>query len=139
MKKYLLCFVLFAGNSLVSLGQCDKNLVITSSKTEYLDASGNLQRTVDENTTIEITRDSIIISPNDKRMVASIKPDSCNWTTPYIEGKTSMKATFIDEQGNTKNATLYIEGKDGKLQFLMEPDDRAYMIRVAIDKFEEKK
>jgi hypothetical protein len=36
--------------------QCNKNLVLASSKTEYLDAAGAVQKTVDEKTQIDITK-----------------------------------------------------------------------------------
>ena len=71
-----------------SYAQCGKKQVITSAKTEYLDASGNVQRTEDETTNIEYDHSQITITlTNDqaqsKVMSGPVKSDSCNWKVPY--------------------------------------------------------
>ena len=138
MKQLILvltcCFTAFAG-----FAQCDKNVVITSSKTEYLDADTVLQRTIEENTIIQINKPDMIISPGEKRMTAKITADTCNWTTPYVEGQSVLKVTFTDEQGDKKDATVTISAENGKLTFLVRIDGAPFMIRVPIDKFEESK
>lgn len=125
-----------------SIAQCSKSSILTSSKTEYLNGSYILQRTVDEKSTIEITKSQIIITTgNDERkMTGTIKSDSCGWTKDFQEGRSVYKAIFSREGDDERNATVTIEGKGGKVTFLMEvegmPDRK---IRVVADRFEEKK
>ena len=125
-----------------SIAQCSKSSILTSSKTEYLNGSYTLQRTVDEKSTIEITKSQVIITTgNDERkMTGTIKSDSCGWTKDFQEGRSVYKAIFTREGDDERNATVTIEGKGGKVTFLMEvegmPDRK---IRVVADRFEEKK
>ena len=145
MKKVLFLLMLLTILGIVfSYAQCGKKQLITSAKTEYLDATGNVQRSVDENVTIEYDKSQITInidaSEGTNNMSGQIKYDSCNWTIPYKEGKSVIKALVSDARGDQKNLTITIEGKDGKLSFLASveelPDTR---IRLTLDKFEEKK
>lgn len=138
MKKILFAISLLLVCNAISFAQCDKKIIITSSTTEYLDADSVLERTVEENTIIEINKPDITIRPGDKTMNAVIISDSCNWKIPFKEGRTTFKVTFSDDQGNKMNATLTIEGKDGKLTLLVISEGSPTIIRVPIEKFEEK-
>jgi uncharacterized protein GlcG (DUF336 family) len=72
-------------------------------------------------------------------MSGPVKSTSCNWKIPFKEGKTVVRATLTDASSDSKNVTITIEGKEGKLTLLAEVDDEPnHKIRVAIDKFEEK-
>jgi hypothetical protein len=138
MKTIILIFSLVLAGTAMSFAQCDSKFVIITSKTEHLDANGTLVKTVDEKAIVEIGKSDLTINVNDEhKMTGAIKSNTCNWTVPYKEGKTIIKATLSDEQGEDKNITITIEGKDGKVTLLFEmegmPDDR---IRVAADKFE---
>ena len=141
MSKIII-FILLFSSTRFSLAQCGKQIILISHKTEYLDENYSLQRSVDEKSTIEINKSEIIVNPgNDQRkMTGVIKGGSCSWTRPFQDGKWVIKATFTKEGEGTRNATVTIEGKDGKVSFLMEiaemPDRK---IRVWADTFEEKK
>jgi len=144
MKKVLFLLMLLTILGIVfSYAQCSKKQLITSAKTEYLDANGNLQRAVDENTTIEYDKSNITITidqGDSKVMSGPVKLDSCDWSIPYKQGKSIVKAVISDARGDAKNLTITIEGKDGKLSFLAEVEERPDMkIRLTVDKFEEKK
>lgn len=139
MKKIL--FVLLAVISCTVLNaQCDKNLVLSSSRTEYLDGSGAIQRTVDEKTKIEIGPKSITISPeSDRTMTGTILSVACAWQKPFKEGKTEFKIEFEDE-GTTRQISIILEGKNGKISFTATfADNPDKVIRVWADSFEEKK
>jgi hypothetical protein len=129
-------------STVLSFGQCDKEVKLTTSKTEYLDAAGVVQRTVDEKSTIDIGKTDVLIVPGnaDQKMIGTIQSTTCTWTTPYQEGKTVMKALFKEPSGEERHVTLTIEGKAGKLTFLMEiaemPERK---IRVWVEEFGEKK
>ncbi len=120
--------------------QCDKRLTLTSSKTEYLDASGIVQRSVDENTRIDIDQKSISISPgNDHTMTGAILSSTCAWKTAFKEGKSEFKTEFEDN-GTLKKINVVIEGKNGKVSFTVSfADEPEKVIRVWSDTFEEKK
>jgi hypothetical protein len=139
MKTIIIILSLLMAGSAVSFAQCDKKMVLTTSKTEHLDANGIVMRTEEEKAVVQIGKTDLNISVNDEhKMTGKIKSDSCNWSIPYKEGKTVIKATVSNEDGEDKNVTITIEGKGGKVTLLFEmegmPDDR---IRVGVDKFEE--
>lgn len=141
MKKFLL--LLLVGLSATSgFAQCDKKVVLTASRTEYLDATGTLQRSVDEHTVIELGPAGISITPGreENRMTGTIKSNTCNWTVPFKEGKSVIKSVLTDDRNAARNVTLTIEGKDGKVTLLAEVDEMPdRRIRVLLDKFEEVK
>lgn len=139
MKKVVLSAFILMTISIVGYSQCDKKIQLTSSKTEYLDAAGNVQRTKDENTVIDINKTEISISPDGQTMIGTVKFESCKWTKPFKEGKSILTVTIEDQGGQAKTGTITIEGKDGKVYFILAPDDNPNkIIRVLIEKFEEK-
>ncbi|MCW3117909.1 MAG: hypothetical protein JWM28_1991 [Chitinophagaceae bacterium] len=63
----------------MSFSQCDKDVIITSSKTEYLNTRDSVQHTEMENTVIEINKSGITITPADsqeRKMQWKIKKNS---------------------------------------------------------------
>jgi len=137
MKKIIFPALLVLVCNSISFAQCDKNFVINSSKTEFLAADSSIENTIDENTEIDITRPQITITPNGIKTSGTITSETCNWKTPFIEGTTIIKATFKSEEG-ARNATITIQGKDGKLKLWVRIEEDPTMIRVAIDKFVQK-
>ncbi|MGA0558634.1 hypothetical protein ACO2Q8_18375 [Larkinella sp. VNQ87] len=142
MKNVLLLPLLLIGVAPV-FGQCDKTVALSTSKTEYLDASNTVERSVDEKSSIEMNGSEVIIIPGgktDHKMVGKIQSNACAWSVPYKDGKSVVKALFQDPSGNQQNATLTLEGKEGKLTFLMEVAEMpGRKIRVSVDEFAEKK
>lgn len=139
MKKLLTAvIILFAGISF-SYAQCDKKVILTASKTEYLGADSVVQRSEDEKSEVVIDKTSISVQPGDRQpMNGTVNSYTCNWTTPYKEGKMVLKTTFSD--GNeSKNVTITITGTGGKLLFLAEVEGEDKKIRLTPDTFEEKK
>lgn len=140
MKTIALALCLFMAGGVTCFAQCDKTVVLNSSKTEHLDGKGVVQRTNDENAVIELSKTELNVSVNDEhKITAKIKSQSCDWKVPFKEGKTVIKAAATNEQGEEQNVTVTIEGKDGKVTLLFEIDDMPdQKIRVGIDKFVEK-
>src|ERR1700759_4590664 len=139
MKKIILTLSLLIGLTAVTFAQCDTTVELTSSKTNHLDESGAITRSDDETAVIDISKTTVDISVNGEHKInAPIKSSTCNWTTPFKEGNTVIKATAARD-GQDQNFTITIEGKDGKVTLLFEmegqPGDR---IKVGIDKFTEK-
>lgn len=140
MKKQVLFLLLafITGGSIYA--QCDKKVMLTSSLTEYLDESGQLQRSVDEETIVEYDSKNIMISPAGRTMEGTIHSMTCDWKTPFKEGRSVIKLSFVRSNGETENMTVTIEGKDGKVTLIAVMESNpGRQIRVAVDKFEEKK
>lgn len=142
MKTLALTLSLLLAGATFSFGQCGHKFTITTSKTDHLDANGNVTRTDDEKATVVIGSKDIsidVINANDEhKMAGTLKSDDCNWPVAYKEGKTVIKAAIDTGNGEDKNVTITITGKGGKVTLLFEiegeTDDR---IRVAADKFAE--
>ena len=139
MKKLVLTLTLLAALSVAAFAQCDKPVVLNSSKTDHIDPAGALIRTKDEAVVIEISKTEINVTVDgEPKMKAAIKSNTCNWNVPFKEGKTVIHGVN-QRDGQDTPVTLTIEGKDGKVILLFQkdeaPDDR---IRLAIDKFIEK-
>jgi len=138
MKKQILTLLFVAAAVISSYAQCDKKSVLTSSVTEYLTSSGEIRKSVEEQTTIEFDSKTISIAPGDHTMEGTIDSISCDWKTPYKVGKTVINTSIASPDGRIMNAMVTIEGREGKITLLFEesPDRR---IRITLDKFEEKK
>ncbi|HZY37451.1 MAG TPA: hypothetical protein VFE53_12425 [Mucilaginibacter sp.] len=142
MKTIAIILSLLIATTAASYAQCGKKFMITTSKTEHLDAGGGVTRTDDEKAVVVIGQTDLnitVTNANDEhKMTGKIKSDTCNWKVAYKEGKTVLKAVISNENGDDKNVTITIIGKDGKVTLLFEMegegDDR---IRVTADKFEE--
>lgn len=119
--KNILFLLLFV--TTLSFGQCDKNVILSASKTEYLDETWAVQRLVDEDSFIEINKnEEIIVQGNpDRKMHGIIQTYvSCDWTNPYHIGKTAIKVHFDDPAKDLRHVPLAIEGREGKITLLME-------------------
>ena len=139
MKKIITAIGLLLAGYSFSYAQCDKKVLLTSEKTEHLGADSSVQRVKEEHTEIVFDKTSITVSPgDDPTMTGTINSYTCSWTTPYKEGKLVMKATFSD--GNqSKNVTITITGKGGKVTFFVELEGEDRRIRLTAEKFEESK
>lgn len=73
--------------TIAATAQCDKNVKLISSKTEYLDSAMNLQKTEDEKSVIELTGKEVKIAPGNEShiMMGAIQSSTCNWTVPFKE------------------------------------------------------
>jgi hypothetical protein len=137
MKKLVLLGILLI-SSTIGFAQCDKDLILTSSKTEYLDSLGTFQRSVDEETVIKISKSKIVITPaKSSEMVGNIESSNCDWKVAYKEGKTVSKVLF-EGPLESLHGTITTEGSNGKLTFLVElieiPDTK---IRVQLNTFQQ--
>ena len=138
MKSILLAAALVSAG-FTSYAQCEKKVVLTSSRTEHLGADSAVQRAEEEKTTIEFDKKTITIAPGDQTLTGTIDSYTCDWSVPYKTGKTSLKITLSNPQGETKKATITITGKEGKIIFFAELDDNPdQKIRLYPDTFAEK-
>jgi hypothetical protein len=144
MKKLILSLLVFAAGSTIATAQCDKKVTFTSSKTEHLDDKGTLQDSQDEKTTVEFSKSAItVFTANDndgQKMTGDVKSYTCDWSVPFKTGKTTLSVTLKRDNGDTRDFTVTIEGKDGKITLLaVSPDEPGRQIQLPGDKFEESK
>ena len=138
LKKLILALLLTVAVSTVSYAQCDKTDTITSSTTYHLDDKGVVERTKDEETIITFDRFNINIAPGGDANATrgAVKSYTCHWTTPFKVGKTVITAVLTDG-GEDVNATITIEGKEGKVTVTFEADKlQGKKIQVVANKFE---
>lgn len=143
MKQFILFALAVTAMAFSANAQCDKTLRIKSSRTDYLNAAMEVQGGKDENVVIDITKTLVSITPNgneDDAMHGKIKEMTCDWKVPFKEGKTIIKTDLEDASGDTKDAVITIEGKDGKITVLAEakgmPDRK---MKLLVNTFEEAK
>ena|ERR1700761_3532720 len=138
MKTIILILSLFIAGLTVGYAQCDKKILFTSSKTEHLDDKGQLTRSDDEKAVVIIDNSDIHITINDDhKLTGIIKSKDCNWTVPFKEGKSVLKAVISGDDGQDRNVTITIQNKDGKIILLFDAEGEEDHVRVTADKFEE--
>lgn len=143
MKKLIFTLLLLAAGSTITMAQCDKKVSFVSSKTQHLDAGGTLKHAEDETTVIEFTKSDITVAitkgDGDQKMTGTVKSNVCDWKVPFKDGKTTMNISLTNDNGESRDFSVTIEGKDGKVvlwaESKEEPDDK---IKLEADKFEEK-
>ena len=140
MKSIFSALILLVACSTVSLAQCDKKVTLHSSKTQHLDSNGAVQETQDEQTTVQFDKSDITVSitnpDHDEKMSGKIKSNTCNWNVPFKEGKTVLNTTLNNENGEGRDFTLTIEGKNGKVTLMEESPSIPEKIKLDIEKFE---
>ena len=131
--------LLLAACSHLSYGQCDKVVTLKSSKTNHLDEKGNIESTKEEAAVITIGKTQLTIVPGDEDHTISgpIISKTCDWTTPFKDGKMVLKAKLEDNNGQQQNCTMTITGVAGKITLLFETEENpGKRIMVVADKFE---
>jgi hypothetical protein len=140
MKQLLLAAVLLTAAT-SGYGQCEKKTVLSASKTDHLAADSSVERVDEGRVTIEFDKTTFLVSPeNQSPLTGKVDSVTCNWPSPYKEGKTRMKITLTSPQGELQHFTVTIEGNAGKVTLLAVMDDQPdQKTRLIADKFEEKK
>ena len=139
MKQLLLAATLLTAATM-GYGQCEKKTVLSATKTDHLAADSSLQRSDDGAITIEFDKTTFNVNPpNESPLTGKVDSLICNWPTPYKVGKTWMKVTMTNQQGEVHHFTVTIEGKDGKVALYAKMESQPdQMIRLIADTFKEK-
>jgi hypothetical protein len=142
MKKSILLLFVIGALGVKTMAQCDKKILYTSSKQEWLNSKDEVQKKDQDKVTIEVSKAGITFTHNDDPndvMQGDVKDMNCNWTEAYKNGKTTMQATLTEGHGDVHDAAVIIEGKDGVMFIILELKDHPDMkIKAYIDKYEEK-
>jgi hypothetical protein len=130
--------LLLAICSHLSYAQCDKTVTLTSSKTNHLDEKGNIESTKDQKAVITISKSQVTIVPTEDHTISGlISSKTCEWTTPFKDGKMVVKANLEDDNGNQQHCTITITGVAGKVTLVFETEENpGKKIMVVADKFE---
>jgi hypothetical protein len=137
-KAVIIIFLLVAGTT-AGFAQCDQTVTLTASKTTKDDGQGNVDER-EEKSIITITKTEVTIIPggDDHKMSGAISSKTCDWKTPFKDGKTVIKAKLSDDNGHERTATITITGVAGKITLTFEAEEKPGMkIWVVADKFEQ--
>jgi hypothetical protein len=139
MKQFLVAALLLTAAT-AGYGQCEKKTFLSASKSDHLAADSSLEQSEDGVITIEFDKTNFNVNPpNGGPLTGKVNSYTCNWSTPYKVGKTQLKATLTNAQGETHNFTVTIEGKAGKvILYAVMDDEPGHIFRLTADKFEEK-
>ncbi len=139
MKKIsLLLFALFIFIKW-SDAQCDKKVVWSSVKEEFLNDSGQVEHAGEDSVIIETSNTSVLVNHNNipqDELKGTVTGISCDWKEPYKNGKTTIKTNLTEASGESNEGTITIEGKDGQISIILEVHGKRIKIYVA--KYEEK-
>lgn len=143
MKTLLLSLVAVIATFSVCNAQCDKSVTWTSSKTEFLDSTGNVTGSKDETASIKTVNKAIIVTPpggNDNIMNGTIDQYSCNYTADGKNGKMVIGSELTNGHGEVIHATITVTTVEGKTTILLvakeKPEKR---IKLYISNYEEAK
>lgn len=143
MKKLFAIVIVFT-MGLAIHAQCDKTITWVGSRTEYLDASGAVQNTLNSPITIQTSKSHITVTftTNDGRsdiIEGDIKNLICNWNKAFKDGKISFKSLLAKSNGETKDAMIFIEAKDSKIFIVVEMENMNGMkMRIPVESYKER-
>jgi hypothetical protein len=140
MNKILLIVLVLA--TLSARAQCDKKTTWNASKTEYLSANGDVENSVTEPTTVEITLSKVTMVKGfnaEDVITGEITKPECNWTEPYRKGKTTFSSQLFKTNGESRHATVTIEGVEGKIAITLAIEGmEGKKIRLLVDNYQQK-
>lgn len=142
MKKIILLLAVICVFSTWSSAQCDKKILWTSGNQAFTNANGDVQKEEKDKITVEMDKATVVFNHNDDPndvLQGKIKETTCNWTEPFKNGMTVIKAELTEGHGDVHDAIVTIEGKDGKVTITLQLNDKPDMkIKAYVDKYEEK-
>jgi hypothetical protein len=142
MKKILLLALIICSANWV-WAQCEKKIVWTASKAEFLDETGAVQDTKDVTVVIESSGKYIKITHSDDladSLTGPVKKLNCGWTEPYKNGKLVYECDLSERSGDMANSTMTVEAKDSKIIIYLHvetPDGKKMNIRIPVENYKE--
>lgn len=139
MKKAILIFALSLPGA-YSFAQCDKTVTYFSGKAEFLDESGKVDRSEEGKVVVKVTQSHITLMHNDDdndTMEGAITEKVCDWKTPFKTGKTTFNTSLVERSGESNDASVSIEGKDGKLVILINLKNKGKILKLMPDNYKD--
>ena len=138
MKKFLVMALIGSMIGIATNGQCQRKVIWTSERTEFLDASGKVQDVRTQPTKIETTPGHVTVTTEDDVFEGDIKGLTCEWKVPFKNGRTSFSTLMAKSNGESRNVSITIEGKDGKIDIIVEVDKMdGKKMRILVDNYTE--
>ncbi len=142
MRSILITVMLLVASGTLCMAQCDQKVSFSSGTTTHLDANGGVKNTVAEQTTLTFDKIDLLVAISrdgaNMKLTGKVKSYVCEWKIPFKEGKTTLTGSLVNDNGESRDYTITIEGKDGKIELLAvsqdEPDDQ---IKLEADKFQQ--
>lgn len=141
MRNIFLALALIVFTSAASFAQCDKKVKWQASKAEMISEDGSTVVDTKEGA-IVITTDAKtvkfeIVGSDDETAEGTVTATTCEWKEAFKNGKTTYKASMMGRDGNSQQADITIEGKDGKviLTLILEKFN-GKKVRINVDKYE---
>lgn len=139
MKKAILIFALSLPGA-YTFAQCNNTVTYFSGKAEFMDETGKVARSEEGKVVVRVTQSHITLMHNDDdndTMEGTITGNVCDWKTPYKDGKTTFNTSFVERSGKSNNASVSIEGKEGKLVILIHFKGMGQTLKVMPDSYKE--
>ncbi len=142
MRSFFITVILLVASGTLCMAQCDQKVSFTSGITTHLDANGGVKNTVAEQTTLTFDKIDLVVAISrdraDMKLTGKVKSYVCDWKVPFKEGKTTLTGSLVNDNGESRDYTITIEGKDGKIQLLaVSPDEPDDQIKLEADKFQQ--
>lgn len=142
MKKVLTVAACFVLGMAAKAQQCDKTIKWTTAKSEFIDGSGNVQRSKDEAVEVVVNAKTVDITMDGPQGEEGMKGDvsdyACTWKDDK-NGKTVFKSTLTDTQGTVRHATITIESVNGQATILLTAEEEPQSIKLTVASSEEVK
>jgi len=143
MKKLACAFVALVAFTTIASAQCEKKVLWSAPKADFVDENGSVQDTKNVNVAIYTSKKSIRITHDDDltdSLYGAIKEFTCDWKQPFKNGKSIIKADLQEKNGEYVNSTITIEATDSKILItisMIAPDGRKMIIRVPVEGYKE--
>lgn len=135
MKKTIFIFALSVPCA-YSFAQCDKTVTYFSGKAEFMDESGKVDRSEEGKIVVTVSKSHITLMHNNDdndTMEGTITENKCDWETPFKNGKTTFNTKLIERSGESNDASVSIEGKEGKPVILINFKNRGKILKIVPD------
>lgn len=127
MKKIILSLSLIACCGAAAIAQCNQTVRFITSKTDFVNKTGAIDQSRNEQTQITFNDSEISLLVNgnvDEQWIGNVRSVICGWKKNNREGKTLLTALLTNKKGESQNATVTMEGKDGDINMLLEVENQ---------------
>lgn len=142
MKKILLLALVICSANCI-WAQCEKKIVWTGNKAEFLDEAGAVNETKEVTVVIESSGKFVKITHSDDlndSLTGPVKELNCGWSEPYKNGKIVYKCELAERSGDVAASTMTVEAKDSKIVIylnIVTPDGKKMTIRIPVENYKE--
>jgi hypothetical protein len=140
MQNIILALVITLFTSVASFAQCDKKVKWQAAKAELVDESGNVVDTKEGRIVITTDAKTIrfeILESENETAEGTVSETTCEWKEAFKNGKSTYKAAMTGRNGDSQNASITVEGKDGKVKLTLELEKlNGKKVIINVDKYE---